>query len=61
MEKIGVPVTDAEGTNLIMEQLAVDGTTLYGVTEKIGVYRLGKRLLETGRLRDTGWRNFSCR
>ena len=33
-------VTDAEGTNLIMEQLAVDGTTLYGVTEKIGVYRL---------------------
>ncbi len=33
-------VTDAEGTNLVMEQLAVDGTTLYGVTQKTGIYRL---------------------
>ena len=33
-------VPDAEGTNLIMEKLTVDGTNLYGVTEKIGVYRL---------------------
>ena len=33
-------VTDAEGTNLIMEHLAVDGPTLYGVTEKTGIYRL---------------------
>ena len=33
-------VTDSEGTNLIMEKLAVDGTTLYGVIEKTGVYRL---------------------
>ena len=33
-------VTDAEGTNLIMEKLTVDGTNLYGVTEKTGVYRL---------------------
>ena len=34
-------VTDAEGTNLIMEQLAVDGTTVYGITQKTGIYRLG--------------------
>ena len=33
-------VTDAEGTNLIMEHLAVDGITLYGVTKKTGIYRL---------------------
>ncbi|MCY4403538.1 MAG: sigma-70 family RNA polymerase sigma factor [Candidatus Poribacteria bacterium] len=33
-------VTDSEGTNLIMEQLAVDGTTLYGVNKKSGIYRL---------------------
>ena len=33
-------VTDAEGTNLIMEHLAVDDATVYGVTEKTGVYRL---------------------
>ena len=33
-------VTDSEGTNLIMEHLAVDGITLYGVTEKTGIYRL---------------------
>ncbi|MYA69974.1 sigma-70 family RNA polymerase sigma factor [Candidatus Poribacteria bacterium] len=32
-------VTDAEGNNLIMEHLAVDGTTLYGVS-KTGVYQL---------------------
>ncbi len=33
-------VTDSEGTNLIMEHLAVNGTTLYGVTERTGAYRL---------------------
>ncbi len=33
-------ITDAEGTNLIMEHLAVNGTTLYGVTERTGAYRL---------------------
>ena len=32
-------VTDAEGNNLIMEHLAVDGTTVYGIS-KTGVYRL---------------------
>ncbi len=32
-------VTDSEGTNLVMEQLAVDGNTLYGVNET-GIYRL---------------------
>ncbi|MCY4553685.1 MAG: sigma-70 family RNA polymerase sigma factor [Candidatus Poribacteria bacterium] len=34
------PVTDAEGKNLIMEHLAVDSTTVYGVTENTGAYRL---------------------
>ena len=34
------PVTDATGMNLIMEHLAVNGTTLYGVTAKTGIYRL---------------------
>lgn len=33
-------ITDAEGTNLIMERLAADGTTVYGVTEGTGIYRL---------------------
>ncbi len=33
-------ITDAEGTNLIMEQLAVDATTVYGVTKDTGIYRL---------------------
>ena len=33
-------LTDAEGTNLVMEHLAVDGTTLYGATKKTGIYRL---------------------
>ena len=32
-------VTDSEGTNLVMEQLAVDGNTLYGVNET-GIHRL---------------------
>ena len=36
------PVTDAEGKNLIVEHLAVDDTTLYGVTENTGAYRLEK-------------------
>jgi hypothetical protein len=33
-------ITDADGTNLIMEHLAANGTTLYGVTKKTGAYRL---------------------
>ena len=33
-------ITDSEEANLIMEHLAVDGTTLYGVNIKTGVYRL---------------------
>ena len=33
-------VTDAEGTNLIMEHLAVDGTTVYGITKNTGAYSL---------------------
>ncbi len=36
-------VTDSERTNLIMEKLTVDGTTVYGFTKKAGVY-----LLESG-------------
>ncbi len=33
-------ITDSDDRNLIMEHLAVDGTTLYGITQKTGVYRL---------------------
>ncbi len=33
-------ITDAEGTNLVMEHLAADGTKVYGVTENTGAYRL---------------------
>ena len=33
-------LTDAAGTHLIMERLAVDGTTFYGITKETGVYRL---------------------
>ena len=33
-------VTDAKGTNLVMEHLAIDGTTLYGITKGTGIYRL---------------------
>ena len=33
-------ITDADGTNLIMEHLSADNTTLYGVTEDTGIYRL---------------------
>ena len=33
-------ITDVEGTNLIMEHLAVDGTMLYGVTKGTGIHRL---------------------
>ncbi len=33
-------VTEVEETNLIMEHLAIDGTTLYGVSNSIGIYRL---------------------
>ena len=33
-------VTDADRTNLVMEHLAVDGTSLYGIDMEKGVYRL---------------------
>ena len=33
-------ITDAEGTNLVMEHLTADGTTVYGVTKGTGIYRL---------------------
>ncbi len=33
-------LTDSKGTNLIMEQLAVDGTTLYGITQQTDLYIL---------------------
>ena len=33
-------VTDSDGANVIMEHLAADGTTLYGITKKTAVYRL---------------------
>ncbi len=33
-------VTDAAGTNLVMEHLAIDGSVLYGVTKDTGIYRL---------------------
>ncbi|MYF99935.1 sigma-70 family RNA polymerase sigma factor [Candidatus Poribacteria bacterium] len=33
-------ITDADGNNLIMEHLAVDGTTLYGVTKDTGIHRI---------------------
>ena len=33
-------VTDSDGDNVIMEHLAADGTTLYGITKKTAVYRL---------------------
>ena len=33
-------MTDAAGTCLNMEKLAVDGDTLYGLTKNTGIYRL---------------------
>ncbi len=33
-------ITDTEGTNLIMEHLAVDGEMVYDVTKNTGIYRL---------------------
>ncbi|MCG9129289.1 sigma-70 family RNA polymerase sigma factor [Candidatus Poribacteria bacterium] len=38
--KVWKVVTDSDGANVIMEHLAVDGTTLYGITKKTAVYRL---------------------
>ncbi len=38
--RIWRPVTDSEGANLIMERLAVDGTTLYGIYRDTSIYRL---------------------
>ena len=39
-------VIGPDGTNLIMEHLAVDGTTLYGVTKGTGIYRLENGIWE---------------
>jgi len=39
-------VTDAEGTNLVMERLTADGTILYGVTKGTGFYRLENGIWE---------------
>ena len=39
-------VLDADGTNLIMEHLAVDRTTLYGATKITGIYRLESGIWE---------------
>ena len=33
-------VADAEGTNLVMEHLAADGETVYGLSKETGIYRL---------------------
>ena len=33
-------IIDTEGSNPIMDILAVDGTTLYGVTKNTGIYQL---------------------
>ena len=38
--------TDAAGINLVMEQLTGDGNTLYGITEKTGIYRLESDIWE---------------
>ena len=39
-------ITDAVGTHIVMEHLAVDGTTLYGVAKDIGIYRLENSVWE---------------
>ncbi len=39
-------ITDAVGTHIVMEHLAVDGTTLYGVTKDTGIYRLENSVWE---------------
>ena len=33
-------VTDSNGSNIVMEHLAADGTTLYGITNTTSIYRL---------------------
>ena len=33
-------VSDSDGSNIVMEHLATDGTTLYGITNKTSIYRL---------------------
>ena len=45
MEDIGILSPMSDGTNLIMEHLAIDGTTVYGVTENTGAYRLKSGIL----------------
>ncbi len=40
------PVTDAQGRNLGMEHLAVDGETVYGAPVRTGVYRLENDIWE---------------
>ena len=39
-------ILDSEGTNLIMEHLDVDGTTLYGINNNTGIYRLKNHVWE---------------
>lgn len=39
-------ITDAVGTHMVMEHLAVDGTTLYGVSKDTGIYRLENSVWE---------------
>ena len=39
-------LVDVDGTILVMEHLAVDGNTLYGVKEKSGIYRLKNGIWE---------------
>lgn len=33
-------VTDSNGSNIVMQHLAADGTTLYGITNTTSIYRL---------------------
>ncbi len=36
-------VTDSNGSNIVMEHLAADGTTLYGITSTTSIYRLNNK------------------
>ena len=44
--KIWSTVTDENGTNLIVEHLAADGATLYGITKDTGIYRIQNATLK---------------
>ena len=47
-------ITDTEGTNPIMDILAVDGTSLYGYIKNTGIYQLENDTWKLDCLRDTG-------